>query len=423
MTKKRILIVIAILLIAVLIVRKNFTKGDDNSNRVISVQIEKVQKKSIRQIVSATGNIRPVREVSISANVSAEIIDITVEEGEMVHPGQTLVILDSLRYAASVQQARSALRASEAGFQKMEAEYQRGINLFQNQLISNQEIETLEASYKLRQAEVEQSRAHLEQAEDDFHKTVLKAPIAGTVTSLRKEVGEMALGSMFQADVILSISDLTLMEVVVSVDETDVVDLKLRNSVEIEIDALPDVKLDGTVTQIAQSAETSNSLTSQDQVINYLVNVMVDMSTMDLRIRPGMSATANITIDEVEDAIAIPIQALAARPKKENKNEDVSNEFTSIYDKEKEELEDVVFIVTKPEKNKSRFSFGQKKGLYTVQKRPVSIGISSANFYEITIGLEEGEEIVVGSYRAISKELKDGHRVKKKKRGEKEKGK
>ena len=150
---------------------------------------------------------------------------------------------------------------------------------------------------------------------------------------------------------------------------------------------------------------------------------MVDMSTMDLRIRPGMSATANITIDEVEDAIAIPIQALAARPKKENKNEDVSNEFTSIYDKEKEELEDVVFIVTKPEKNKSRFSFGQKKGLYTVQKRPVSIGISSANFYEITIGLEEGEEIVVGSYRAISKELKDGHRVKKKKRGEKEKGK
>ena len=424
--KKKLIIFIVVAAVIGLVVWRNMDQSRGKSNKTISVQIEEVQRKSIEQIVSANGNIRPVLDVDISANVSANILNITVEEGDQVDAGQLLVILDSLQYVAAVKQSKSALNAARASQQRVKSEYKRAEKLIENKLISDQEFEALEASLKLTDAEVQQAIARLEQAQDNLQKTTLTAPMDGTVTSLRKEAGEMALGSMFQADVILTVSDLSAMEVVVNVDETDVISVKKGNAVEVEIDALPDIKLSGKVTQIAQSALATRAGISQEQVIDYEVEILIDMKTMDSRIRPGMSATANITTGMSENAVAIPIQALTARPENERslrdeKDEDEpEEEVKSIYTKEKEKLIDVVFIAEKDTEAAGGFSFGEKKEKFIVSRRPVTVGISSANFYEVIEGLEEGEMLVVGNYKAISKELKDGSKVEKKNASRKE---
>ncbi len=418
---KKILIIAGILLVIALVVWKNLTKENEN---VIPVQMEKIRRITVEQVVSATGNIRPVTEVKISANISAEIWDILVQEGDEVKEGQVLVILDSLRYSASVAQARSALRATEASYTKIKAEYERGKELYKNRLISSQELETLEASYKLAEANVEQSRARLNQVQDDLRKTILVAPMSGIVTSIRKEPGEMALGSVFQADVLLTISDLSAMEVIINVDETDVVSIHLGNKAMIEVDALPDVTLTGKVSQIAKSA-ISAGLNIQDDIVNYEVRILIDMDSMDPRILPGMSVTANITTAVKENVVAIPIQSLTARPEKKEAEEEESadekgggdeGEDTkySVYSREKEKLVDVVFIAVQGDKD-GKGKFSSKKNVWTVEQRPVEIGISSANFYEVLSGVEEGEMIITGNYKAVSKLLKDGSRVKPKK--------
>ncbi len=425
MSKKKIIIIIGSIVVLALIIWKNASRSEGGSGKPITVQIEKVQRKTIEQVVSATGNIKPVVEVNLSANISAEIREIFVEEGDLVRAGQTLVILDSLKYAAALRQAESGLSAAKASEKQVRLEYRRAKQLLENKLISNQEFEALDASLKLREAEVKQASERVTQAGDDLQKTILAAPVSGTITSLQKEVGEMALGSVFQADVILTISDLSAMEVVVKVDETDVVNVALGNPVKVDVDALPDIQLKGSVTQIAQSAQTNIQSGGQDQVIDYEVHILIDMQSMDDRIRPGMSATANITTAISENAIAIPIQALTARPEnerparrgKKDKAEKTDTDETSLYDIEKDKLIDVVFVASRDSSGSGGFSFGRNKQKYTVSRRPVTVGISSSNFYEITDGLEEGELLVVGNYKAISRELKDGSPVTRKKTG------
>ncbi|NOZ08993.1 MAG: efflux RND transporter periplasmic adaptor subunit [FCB group bacterium] len=425
MTKKKVFIAAGIIVLLALIIWKNASRSDSGPAKPIAVQMEKVRRKTIEQVVSATGNIKPVVEVNLSANISAEIREVFVKEGDNVQAGQTLVILDSLKYAAALRQAESALSAARASEKQVRLEYRRAKQLLENKLISDQEFEALDASLKLREAEVKQASERVTQARDDLQKTILAAPVAGTITSLQKEVGEMALGSVFQADVILTISDLSAMEVVVKVDETDVVNIALGNPVKVDIDALPDTQLKGSVTQIAQSAQTNIQTGSQDQVIDYEVRVLIDMQSMDDRIRPGMSATANITTAVSENAIAIPIQALTARPEnerparsgKKDKSDKQDKVETSLYDIEKDKLIDVVFVATRDSTGSGGFSFGRKKEKFTVSRRPVTVGISSANFYEVKAGLEEGELLVVGNYKAISKELKDGSPVTRKKTG------
>jgi len=343
-------------------------------------------------------------------------------EGDAVKTGQTLVILDSLKYSASVEQSKSALRAAQASYRKVKAEYERAKQLFQNRLISSQELEALDASYQLSESNVEQAQARLDQTTDDLHKTILLAPIDGTVTSIKKEVGEMALGSVFQADVLMTISDLSAMELIIDVDETDVIDIALGNPVKIDVDAINDLTIAGTVSQIANAAKTTSGISSQDEIVNYEVRIMVDMSTMDPRILPGMSATANITTATRENALALPIQSLTARPKKEKSDADKSGQeetrFSeiSLYKKVKEEMEDVVFVAVSEDSSKSSgFSFRKKNPIFIAEKRPVEIGISSSLFYEIISGVGDGEMIITGNYKAISKDLDDGSKVRKKK--------
>ncbi len=406
-------------IVLLLIIIGNISHSGRDRDKIIEVQMEPVQRVAVEHVVSSGGNIRPVTEVNLSANVSAEILNITVLEGQFVQAGETLVILDSLQYVAAVNQARSAVKASEAGYSKISTEYQRGLQLFRNQLISSQEIEALEASFKLAEAEKEQSKAYLEQALDDLRKTVLTAPMSGTVTAIYKEMGEMVLGSMFQADVILTVADLTAMEVVVEVDETDVVEIRLDNPVIVEIDALPDIELLGKVTQIAQSAQAGGAVSSSNRVINFEIKILVDMNSMDHRIRPGMSATANITTQVRDNVIAIPIQALTARPEKDPEEEERPKDEPpadkSVYDQEKEKLEELVFIAAEPQPPGLLDRLQKKNPVFKVERRPLEIGISSANFYEVLSGLSEGEMLIVGSYKAVSKDLSDGSRVRQRK--------
>jgi len=373
---------------------------------------------------------------------------ILVDEGYEVGTGDTLVILDRRRYEAAHERAQSALRSARAGLKMVTAERDRGRQLYEKNLISLQEMETLEASYEQALSQKEQAEATLEQATDDLDKTVLVAPEGGVVTRLSKEVGEMALGSTFQADVLLVISDLSMMEVVVEVDETDVVDIEMMDPVKIEVDAIQDTVFDGRVSKVAHSALVTG-LGTQEQVTNFEVVVTLDVdpqaNRVDPRIRPGMSATATITTALHTSVVAAPIQALTARqPKMENLDELAAGNtagegqgadqggrggpggprrmMVRMNSEQGDEGEDpariepieVVFVVTEDTTSSGggflRRLFGSKSRS-RVEQREVKIGISSDTHYEILSGLEEGEEIVIGNYRAVSRDLQDGRLI------------
>ncbi|MBA7616290.1 MAG: efflux RND transporter periplasmic adaptor subunit [Calditrichaeota bacterium] len=421
----------------------------------VAVQVEKVRPRTVEQTVTAAGKIQPVFETEISSTVGAQIMAIYVEEGYEVQPGDTLVILDRRRYEAARERAQSALRSARAGLKKVTAEQGRGRQLYEKNLISLQEMEALEASYEEALSRREQAEATLEQARDDLDKTVLVAPEGGVVTKLRKEVGEMALGSTFQADVLLVISDLSMMEVVVEVDETDVVDIELFDPVKIELDAIQDTVFEGRVSRIAHSALVTGQGT-QEQVTNFEVIVTLDINPqarrIDPRIRPGMSATATITTALHTSVVVAPIQALTARAPKRKESEELAAgesagesregnqsgargmprgggagmaaRTTSERGEGEEEFTrpepvEVVFVVVADTTGSGggflRKLFGSKT-TEKVEQREVKIGISSDTHYEILSGLEEGDEIVVGNYRAVSKDLQDGSLIIRKER-------
>ncbi|HIO55941.1 MAG TPA: efflux RND transporter periplasmic adaptor subunit, partial [Candidatus Marinimicrobia bacterium] len=307
--KKRNIIIISVLVLIVAGISLKFVFS--SGVKPVEVTVETVAKREIVHKVTASGKILPEKQVEISANISALIMEISVEEGDSVMMGQHLISLDRMRYEAASEQAHSRLKSAEANLVKNTAMRDRAEKLFSEQLISSQEIESSTASFQLAESEVEMTRASLKSAMDDLSKTSLLAPSNGIVTEVRKEEGEMALGSMFQADVIMSIADLSKMEVHVDVNENDVVSVEIGDISEIEIDAFQDTLFYGVVKEIAHIAQTAG-LGTQEQVTNFKVKVrMIDVPE---GIRPGMSATANIVTDKRVNVLAIPIQSLTVRP-------------------------------------------------------------------------------------------------------------
>ncbi|MFQ5753167.1 MAG: efflux RND transporter periplasmic adaptor subunit, partial [bacterium] len=214
----------ALLIIAVfVIVNLKKARGD-----VIEVQTTKVKKGDITQLVSGSGKIQPEKEVKISAYVSAEIKKLPVIEGDEVKAGQLLVELDRTRYEAALERTKSNLKSARANLKKAKSELKRAHDLFSKSLYSQAELETAEANYELAESQVEMEEANLKQVQDDLSKTRLTSPLNGTVAKLNKEEGEIALGSQFQADVIMTVADLTRMEMVAEIDENDVVLVSLE---------------------------------------------------------------------------------------------------------------------------------------------------------------------------------------------------
>ncbi len=418
--KKRLIIVTAVILVLIVIV-----VAVVNQDKVegIAVETQKVTRQTVIHKVNASGTIQPEVEVQISATISAYITEITVEQGDWVDKGQHLISLDEKQYRASLELAQSSLKSANASLKQVKAQKDRIETLFSQKLVSRQELEEVEAKYELAESQVEQALATLATREDELAKTRILAPQSGVVTKVYKEVGEMAQGSMFQAEVLMIIADLSRMEVVVEVNENDVVDVAENDTVEIEVDAFQDTVFKGIVSEIAHLAQTTGTGT-QEQVTNF--EVRVRMLEVPDGIRPGMSATADIITDVRTNVLAVPIQCLTVRqegfdqPKFDRKNRRRSNGKTEEAPPDtaksdlpsgpppKKKMLEVVFVVadTLAGENAEQKGHGKpNKEIRYAQVRPVEMGISSETAYEILSGLREGEEVVTGSYRAISREL------------------
>ena len=404
--KKKIWIPFLIAVITAVVVATKFFGEDD----YLSVTAEKVQKRDIIHKINASGIIQPEEEVQITSMVSGWITEITVVEGDTVNPDQHLISIDQKQYQAAYDQAASQVKSSEANLKNIKSQMARTESLFSQKLISKQELEQIEASYQLAKSQVEQARAALTSREDELSKTRLVAPKYGIVTSLTKEEGEMALGGMFNPGVLMTIADLSFMEVLVDVNENDVVTINIGDTTEIEIDAFPDTTFYGIVSEIAHTAQNLN-MGGQQQVTNFKVKVKI--FDPPKRIRPGMSSTVNIISETIKNTISIPIQALTSRPenyqelngdKKDGKKWE-DNDDDKVYSDIKESL-DVVFVLA-DDFDGEKAPEGEKYALV----RPVDVGLSSEDHYSVKTGLEDEELIVTGRFRILSKELQHGMKV------------
>ena len=386
-----------------------FFMKKSGSENIIFVNAEKIELRTIVQKINASGKIQPEESVQITSTITGWITEITVMEGDTVEPGQHLISIDEKQIRPRYNNALSQVKSSEANLKKVKAQMERTKSLFSQKLISQQEQEQVEASYQIALSQAEQANANLLSAEDELSKTRLTAPKYGIVTSITKEEGEMAVGGMFNPGVLMSVADLSRMEVEVDVNENDVVNITIGDTTEIEIDAYPDTMFFGIVSEIAHTAQSLN-MGSQQQVTNF--KVKVKMITVPDRIRPGMSSTVNIITETIKNAVSIPIQALTSRP--ENyMDENGSDKEQNRWEKDGDEVSftkvkpiDVVFILED--------EFGNNKAeedkKYAIVK-PIKVGISGENYYEVQSGVDKEEMIVIGGYRILSKELNHGDLV------------
>ena len=399
MSKKRVLIGVGLLIAAGSAVGLGLSRRS-RGERPVAVECEPVARREIRQTVSATGRIQPKTEVKISADVSAKITRLYVEEGQWVEQGAPLVELERERYLAGLESAEASLRVAEAsarvpeqGLIKAEQDLTRVRDLHRAGLETQAALDAALAAYESEKAraraandQVEQTRASVKQTRDELSKTRIFAPMSGTVSRLNKEVGEIALGSQFQADVILVLSNLNGMEALLDVGENDIVSVTLGDVATIEVDALPGVEFKGRVTEIANSAKINGQGTT-DQNTAFEIKVAIDEP--GLKLRPGMTATAEVLTEEHADVLGVPIQSVAVRTLEQLGGD------AGKWKPDKSGLVELVFLV--------------EGG--TALARQVRTGIQSDTHIEILEGLTEGANVVVGSYRAISRDLQDGSAI------------
>ena len=393
-------------LLIILVLIAGYVFSTSGSEQDIFVDTELVELRDIIQRVNASGKIQPEEAVQITSTITGWITEITVMEGDTVEPGQHLISIDEKQIRPRYNNALSQVKSSEANLRKVRSQMDRTKSLFSQNLISKQEIEQVEASFQIAQSQSEQANANLLSAEDELAKTRLTAPKYGIVTSITKEEGEMAVGGMFNPGVLMTVADLSRMEVEVDVNENDVVNIDIGDTSEIEIDAYPDTLFYGIVSEIAHTAQSAN-MGLQQQVTNFKVKVRM-LSVPD-KIRPGMSSTVNIITETIKDAVSIPIQSLTSRPENyEQKIDNKGNKWSEKNDEDDQSFKkiksfDVVFVL-EDEFNDTTAPSGKK---YAVV-RPLEVGISSENHYFVRSGIKLGEMIVTGGYRVLSKELSHG---------------
>lgn len=408
MTKKRVLLgLLALVVVAVVVVT---AMGRSRGEEGVAVEVAGVARSTVVQTVNATGKIQPMVQVNISADVSAKITRLGVDEGDWVEKGTFLVELDRERYVAEVESQEANVSAAQAqanlareNMIKAQKDYERSVQLFEKNLESQAVLDTVYAQAEVEKArhqaaldQAEQAKAALRQARDALSKTTIYAPMAGTISKLNKEVGEIALGSQFQEDVIMEVSNLQGMEALVDVDENDIVLVSVGDEASIEVDALADVKFKGEVTEIANSAKVSGQ-GSTDQKTEFEVKIaIIDPGT---ELRPGMTASADVVTDVRDDCLGIPIQSVTVRTLEELGVKDESGgeeaEGTPRFEPDDDGFVEIVWVVDGS----------------AASARQVDTGIQSDTHIEIIAGVEEGEQVVVGSYRAISRDLRDGTAV------------
>lgn len=417
MNKRKLFIAIVIIVAVGALVGVAVTRGRRGG---VEVRTEKVERRDLVAVVTASGRIRPRRSVDIQADVSGRIISLRLDEGQLVERGDTLLIIDRTTFEAAVQRARAALASARASAAQARANREqasrnlrrtRQIHDQSPELISDQELEAAETNFEVQQAlfeaaehSVEQAQANLREAQDRLAKTLITSPMAGRVTRLNVEEGETAIvGTMNNpGTVLLTIADLSEMEAVVEVDETDVPGIELGDSARVEIDAFPDTVFTGRVTEIGHSSIQGGAggLTgaTSDQAVDFEVVIRLDNPPPSLR--TDLSATADIVAEVRDSVLSVPIIALTLR------KPTVEEEGTS-GDRAGETIE-LLNETEEPEEQEGVFIVGEDN---TVTFRPVKVGIAGRDHFEVVSGLEEGETIVAGSYQAI-RQLQEGDLVK-----------
>jgi|FLOH01.1.fsa_nt_gi HlyD family secretion protein len=401
MSKKKKIIIIVLAVVTIGVVGFFAVKKEKGNTK--DIQAAKVERGQVVHKVAASGRIQPVVEVDVSADVAGRVIKMSVKEGDWVEKGQFLAQLDATRYKADVDRSKEVLTSTEASLSLAELEKNQQLELFQKKLVSELIYQGALVRYQQSLSSKKQAEAALAQSVDNYNKTIMFAPMSGTVTLVNKEVGEMALGSAFSRDIIMVIADLNEMEVLVDVNENDVVDVSLGDTTEIEIDALQDTVFQGIVTEIAHSAQNTGS-GSLDQVTNF--KVQIRLLSPPKEIRPGMSAAVDIRSAVQNDVLFVPIQSVTMRKPKQlkEKQDNELNRADSSLMEEDEDLDpvEVVFVLVDSENGKGK----------EVIQREVVTGIIGERDFEIISGLELDDEIVTGPYKEISRGLNDGDKVK-----------
>ena len=426
---KLIVFITAIVIVLAVVMFLALRKKDS----AISVQTEKVARHTITETVTANGKIYPVLQVHISAEVSGEITELHVKEGQRVKKGDLLLKIKPDFVLAALNQARANYQSSLAGkttaaanLEKAEADYKRNEELFNRKLISESDFATFKVGRDVARAQaesaghqVEVAKAAVDSAQDSLDKTTIVAPLDGTVSKLNSQLGERVLGTVQNAGTdIMIISDLSQMEARVDIGEMDIVLLQPGEKAKLEVDSFKNKKFAGVVTDVASSSEGLNASSglgglggggssSGQSATQFQVRIRF---TEAEQFRPGMSVTAEIETRTRTNTIAVPIASVSTRllkPKGGETNSVPTNSVAAADSEtnsvkagkkaEKQKPVEVVFVLNGDQ----------------VKTVPVKIGISDDNFWEITDGLKDGDEIVVGNYRAISHDLDDGKKISK----------
>jgi HlyD family secretion protein len=414
-----------------------------SSKSATKVTAEKAQKRTIIETVNASGKVYPEVEVKISPDISGEITELNVQEGDSVKKGQILARIYADIYssqrdeaAARVTQSQATVANSEANLSALKAQldqakvnYDRNKALYEDKVISKSEFEQYETQYRTSQSQynaalqnirslkaaTQSTQTSLVAANKNLSRTTLVAPMDGVISSLSVKRGERVSGNSFTLGTeMMRVAEMTTMEVRVDVGENDIVKVNIGDSADIEVEAYNNRKFKGVVTQIASS--TKSTVSSSGDVTNYEVRIRIDSSSYrDLidpskpkrfPFRPGMNASADIKTQRKDDVVSAPIAAVAARvkgsdksvadQKKEKEKQKTDNNDNQEVSVSGDDIEEVVFIL---------------KADGTVEKRTVTTGVQDMNFIEIRSGLKEGEQIVTAPFDAVNKTLKSGDKV------------
>ncbi len=442
---KYILTGVGVLLVFLVVARKAGWIGEEDN---IAVSAEKVTKETIIETVSASGKVQPEVEVKLAADVSGEVVDLYVKEGDLVTKGTLLAKINPELYIsaldrvnaslssskAQLESSRSRYKQSESQFLKAELTFNRNKKLHEEKVISDSDFESIRSAYEVSKAEMEASsqsisaanfgvqsaEASLKESRENLNKTSIFAPVDGTISKLSVEKGERVVGTEMMAGTeVMRLANLNEMEVSVDVSESDIIRVAVGDTAMIEIDAYLNREFTGVVTEIANSANSSQAMTT-DQVTNFTVKVRITRdSYKDLipadkptfsPFRPGMSATVEIQTKKMYDVIAVPVQAVTTRDTtasnaKISQTDDAESEGSENKNPEKSKptapnkktaIHECVFIVIDG----------------VVSLRTVKTGIQDNLNIQILDGLQPGDEVVTGPYNAISRILKSGDVVK-----------
>lgn len=407
------------------------------------VYTEEVVKREIREIVSASGKIYPKTEVKISSDVSGEIVALYVKEGDTVKAGQLLAKIDPDAYVSQVdrgvaslnvsksqiENSRKALEAAKAQRDQVSSQvenarlvFERNKKLHNDGVISDVEFQASQSSYKALEANLKSANASIAQAEENVRtstysmkgseatlkevqkslsRTSILAPTSGIISKLNVEKGERVVGTIQMTGTeMMRIANLNIMEVQAEVSENDILRVQLGNDVNIEVDAYPNKKFKGKVTEISNSSttaglESSSASLATDKITNYIVKIIIDQSSYsDLIVpgkgfpfRPGMSASVEITTNIVKDAICVPIQAVTTR--------EIGKDTTNHTNPKADDLKEVVFVPTND----------------TARMVEVSTGIQDEAYIQVLSGIKPGEKVVAGPYSVVSRTLKSGKKI------------